>query len=146
MALTSAQVEIEILKRDECLAAMRTVPVGRIGLTFEGLPLILPVNFTIVEDSILFRTAVGTKLDIAWSGAMVAFEVDRYEADGSMGWSVLAIGQASEITDPRELERVRSVPIRPWVAPDAASHLIRVDTTILTGRRFSQLEVPPRSG
>jgi hypothetical protein len=44
--------------------------------------------------------------------AVVAFEVDSYEADGRTGWSVMVQGMVSEVTDPvslREVDSLRSM-------------------------------------
>jgi nitroimidazol reductase NimA-like FMN-containing flavoprotein (pyridoxamine 5'-phosphate oxidase superfamily) len=36
---------LEVLDRDECLRLLATATLGRIGLTSQSLPTVLPVNF-----------------------------------------------------------------------------------------------------
>ena len=68
-----------------------------------GLPVILPVNYTYVDGDIVFRTGEGTKLHAASNGAVIAFEIDEYDARAHEGWSVLAVGRAEHVTEPLEL-------------------------------------------
>lgn len=134
----------ETMSRDECFERLETVPVGRIGLSIGALPQVLPVNFVVHEDAIVVRTLRGTKLDAAAAGAVVAFEVDHYEDDGSSGWSVMLQGEASEITDQSALDVARSLPLRPWAMGDKADRFVQIETLRMTGRKFtwpSQLRV-----
>ena len=94
---------MEMLSDDECIDLLRQVPVGRIAVTVDALPVIIPINFAVVDGAVVFRTPPGTKLAAATASAVVAFEVDSYEADGRTGWSVMVQGMASEVTDPASL-------------------------------------------
>lgn len=94
----------EILSAEECVTLLHQVPVGRIGITVDALPVILPVNYSVVDDAIMFRTIPGSKLAAASASTVVAFEVDSHGDDGCSGWSVLVQGMAREVTDPLERE------------------------------------------
>lgn len=59
-----------------------------IGASVSALPVIFPVHFALFEESVLFRTAPGTKLDAATIGAVVAFQADAREPFGESHWSV----------------------------------------------------------
>ena len=87
----------------ECIALLGSVQVGRVGVTIDALPAVLPVNFVVWNGSIVFRTVPGTKLDAAAAGDVVAFEVDGY---GSQE-------QARRVERPRARHRPRDRPIRP---------------------------------
>lgn len=137
---------LESLSRRECLVLLGSTPVGRIGVNILALPVILPVNFALFDDAILVRTVPGTKLDAATHDAVVAFQADSYEPDGSTGWSVLVVGTASEITDPVETERAAAVPIAAWAVDDRADHFIRIAVTTITGRRYFRLDGAASSG
>ncbi len=127
----------EELDRRRCLELLGSVPVGRIGVSVRALPVILPVNFVMAGEDVVFRTIPGTKLDAAAAGAVVAFEVDSYARDGSWGWSVLIQGRCSEITDPREMEIVQALPLRAWAFRGGiAERFVRIETTFVSGRRF----------
>ena len=40
---------LEVLSREECLSLMATVSVGRLGVSIDALPAILPVNFVLLR-------------------------------------------------------------------------------------------------
>ncbi len=128
---------MEILTSTECAELLETAPVGRVAITVAALPVILPVNFRVVGNDIVFRTHPGTKLAAATSGAVVAFEVDAYAPDGRSGWSVVVQGIASEVTDPAELERARESVVEAWAVDGQGDHVVRIDIQTISGRRFS---------
>ncbi|MHB8429865.1 MAG: pyridoxamine 5'-phosphate oxidase family protein [Acidimicrobiales bacterium] len=113
---------MEILSDDECIDLLRRAPVGRVAVTADALPVILPVNLANVDGAIAFRTPPGTKLAAVTTSAAVAFEVDSYEADGRTGWSVMIQGMASEVTDPAGLREVDSASLDAWALDGAAGH------------------------
>jgi nitroimidazol reductase NimA-like FMN-containing flavoprotein (pyridoxamine 5'-phosphate oxidase superfamily) len=134
----TTQVRLQKLTRTHCLELLRTAPVGRIGVSIGPLPAVLPVNFVLLDGRIVFRTIPGTKLDAAAANVVVAFEVDSYAADGSSGWSVVVQGMCSEITDPADLAALAEVPLRSWAyGADTANRWARIETTFISGRRFS---------
>jgi len=128
------------LTADECFRFLKSVPVGRVGVTMEALPVVLPVNFVIYDGTIVFRTVPGTKLDAATAGMVVAFEADHYGTDTDRwAWSVLVRGVAEEITDPTELRTVHSLPLESWALDGQADRYIKIAPTMISGRRI----VPP---
>ncbi len=124
------------LSLDDCLSLLARSEVGRVGVNIEALPAVLPVNFVLVDDHIVFRTAPGTKLNAATAGSVVAFEVDGYDAASHEGWSVLVRGVAGEVTDPEELARMQALPLDAWALDGAADRFVRVPPTVVTGRRI----------
>jgi uncharacterized protein len=133
---------MEELSRAQCLELMATMPVGRIGVSVRALPVILPVNFVLVGENIVFRTISGTKLDAATANAVVAFEVDSYAPDGKSGWSVLIRGVSSEITDPEELRALTDIPLRAWALDDRiATRLVRIESSFISARLFRQRQM-----
>lgn len=91
---------LEVLDRDECLRLLATAELGRIALTDDALPVIVPVNFRLAQQLVLIRTGLGTKLDAATRNAVVAFEVDDVDPVRKVGWSVMVQGIARELADP----------------------------------------------
>ena len=124
------------LQRDACMSLLATAHVGRIGLTMQALPVVLPVNFVIVDGDIVFRTVNGTKFHAAAAGSVVAFEADGYESSGRSGWSVLVQGRSEVITDPAMLARLTQLTIDPWAVDGSADRFVMISTTKVTGRRF----------
>ena len=127
---------MEILSAEECVQLLRQVPVGRIGITVGALPVILPVNYSIVDNAIMFRTNPGSKLAAASASTVVAFEVDSHEQDGCSGWSVLVQGMAREVINPLEREMALAAPIRAWAFGDRADRVVRIEMQTLSGRRY----------
>lgn len=126
---------LDVLGRDECMALLATVPIGRIVFTEGALPAIQPVNFAMDGDDVLIRTGVGSKLAAAARSAIVAFEVDRYDEATMTGWSVVLIGRAHAVGQ-SEHDRLRTVDLVPW-ALGSRPHFIRITPEIVRGRRIS---------
>jgi nitroimidazol reductase NimA-like FMN-containing flavoprotein (pyridoxamine 5'-phosphate oxidase superfamily) len=127
---------LEVLGYDECLRLAGSQPVGRIAFADGGDIHIFPVNHRVLDGLVAFRTADGTKLGSAAEGSVVAFEVDRYDADTQTGWSVLIKGRAELLDDGILQTRLRASGLRPWRnrVPRPEWVVIRPDT--VTGRRL----------
>lgn len=128
---------LEELTRDECLTLLRSRHVGRVGVTIAALPAVLPVNYAMLDDDIVFRTMPGTKLTAAAMNTVVAFEVDDADDTTRTGWSVMVVGQAEEIRDEAVLDRARQLDLEPWV-DGAADHFVMVRSERLSGRRVGR--------
>ena len=128
---------LELLAEDECRALLSTQSVGRIAVSVGALPAILPVNYAIVDDDILFLTGDGLKLRAALKNTVVGFEVDSLDEALDYGWSVLVVGVAREVA---EAERAGLGPVKvsPWAGGDR-THLVRIRPEMISGRRI----VPP---
>ena len=124
----------EVLTDSECWELLSRASVGRLAVCLDGRAHIFPINFIPDRGSIVFRTAEGTKL----SGArhhQVAFEIDGYEPDRGLAWSVIIAGEATEIVGPDEWADARDLPLFPWhVAPKG--HFVRIAPDEVSGRRF----------
>jgi nitroimidazol reductase NimA-like FMN-containing flavoprotein (pyridoxamine 5'-phosphate oxidase superfamily) len=127
---------METLARDECIKLLERHPacVGRIALSGPR-PVIFPVNYAIDRGNVVFRTDAGTKFHAAVHKAFVAFEVDWVEPTWRMGWSVVVRGQARLVTEPDELERVRRLPLVPWVDGEKGN-FVSIDSRLISGRRL----------
>ena len=102
----------------------------------DALPAIFPVFFTMVDDVAVFRTVPGTKLAAASDGAIVALEVDDFDAVTGEGWSVLVRGVAGELDPGPRAAQARRRLDTSWI-DGAAEHLVEVSTDLVTGRRIS---------
>ena len=101
----------------------------------DGQPLVFPVNFAIDGDAIVLRTDLGNTVYGARHGP-VAFECDgtddpRYHT----AWSVLATGDATEVHNSADLERLNQLPLLIW-SPSPKPIWLRIQPTALTGRRI----------
>ena len=127
-----------ILSEEECLRLVGEHPVhvGRIAVVVEGYPLVLPVNYRLDHGTVVFRTSIGTKLDVAARGAPIGFEVDDLDPTWEEGWSVVIRGRGEEVTNPAELSRLQRLPLRPW-GPGDRSRFVRIQPEHITGRRIA---------
>ena len=123
------------LSRQECLRLMASAPVGRIIYTRQAMPAVELVNFTMDAGDIVIRTSASGKLAAAIGGAVVAFEADEYDPAARTGWSVTAVGQAREVTDPDRIARLRTSGPHPWV-PGDHPYFMAITPGMLNGRRL----------
>lgn len=145
MQTAHARTGMEIIPRAECLRLLAGQKVGRLGFVVGGQPMVVPVNYALQGDVILFRTGEGSKLEAA-PGAKVAFEVDQIDDRMSTGWSVVVQGTAEEITDDEDwfAEVLRRGAAPTWL-PGPAGHYVRINPTLISGRRLPS-GVPPTPG
>ena len=124
---------VTILEESRCWDLLASQEVGRLATAVQGFPEIFPVNFVVDGESIVFRTAEGSKLLELVINAHVCFEVDGWTDNG--GWSVVLKGSASVVPSGEEHDVVEALPLRPWV-PTVKTNFVRVTPTEVTGRRF----------
>jgi transcriptional regulator with XRE-family HTH domain len=89
--------------RFECLQLLAPGGIGRIAYTTSDGPMILPVNFGLAPDGVVFRTAVDSPL-ASQAGHLVAFEGDGVDEVKSEGWSVVVVGALRKVTDEAEVD------------------------------------------
>ena len=120
----------------ECRELLSTHGVGRIAVPTVSGPVIVPVNYTVVDGAIVYRTAPGAMPSRA-AGCQVTFEIDRIDDAFGEGWSVLALGRARTVTDADDVRRLTEHAFStPW-AGGSREEWIRIDALSLTGRRIT---------
>lgn len=101
----------------ECEELLRAGAFGRLVMLAgpRGAE-IFPVNYAMVEDAVLVRTAPGTMLDHYADGAEMLFEVDQIDYERQHGWSVVARGRGERVSGADRSETERRVPGPPrWI-------------------------------
>jgi hypothetical protein len=126
-----------VMTRDDCLRRLAGACLGRVGVSIDALPAVLPVNYRLVEDQIVLRTSPGTKLAAAASGAVVAFEIDGTDPVSHAGWSVMVVGVAHVVEDLEERSRFERIGIPRW-APGPAEVYVAIDTARVSGREVGR--------
>jgi hypothetical protein len=126
---------LRVMGRAECLDRLRLRSFGRVGVSIGALPTVLPVNYRVVDESIVFRTGAGTKLQAASSGTVVAFEIDDHDPITHSGWSVVAVGPAQVVEDPAILERYERIGIPQWAA-GADDRFVAIEAELVFGREL----------
>jgi nitroimidazol reductase NimA-like FMN-containing flavoprotein (pyridoxamine 5'-phosphate oxidase superfamily) len=123
-----------VLDPDTCWDLLAGEEVGRLAVAVAEHPDIFPVNFAVVDGTLVFRTAEGTKLLAIAIGPSVAFEVDGYDPEAGIAWSVVVKGQAEEVPSYEQIEDL-AFPVFPWSATPKG-RFVRVVPEEITGRRF----------
>ncbi|HEX4906424.1 MAG TPA: pyridoxamine 5'-phosphate oxidase family protein [Acidimicrobiales bacterium] len=127
-------VEIDV---DGCYDLLSRCTVGRIAVNVTDLgPLVVPVNFVLDGQVVVFRTDAGTKLRVLTEGP-VSFQVDHVDHNRHDGWSVLVRGVAYEADE----WEVRHVELAPWTDGDK-EHWVRLVPGAVTGRRIAARPLP----
>jgi uncharacterized protein len=129
--------DVEVLDEAQCLSLMGTVPLGRIAFTEGALPAVQPVAFALGDGEVFIPTHRGSRVAAASRGAVVAFEVDEFDAGARTGWNVTVIGASRVISDPAEVRRLDELGVQPWAPADAHCY-IGIQTRLLRGRRISR--------
>ncbi len=127
---------LDVISDDECRDLLASAEIGRVIVSIDALPAALPVNHWLIDDTIVFRTAPGTKLTAALNHTVVGFEVDEIDPATRSGWSVLVIGTSNVVSDPAEIARLDRAGLRSW-APVAAPHYVQIRIQRISGRRLS---------
>jgi uncharacterized protein len=126
--------DIEDLGVRECLALLRSVPVGRLVFCADALPAIRPVNFAVMDGLIVVRGARGSWAD-KLDNTVVAFEVDQIDKATRTGWNVVVVGKAHLVTEIDEIASLARPQRRPW-APGSRDRFLKIDMEQITGRKL----------
>lgn len=124
---------VTVMSDEESWALLAHEPLGRLATTIGDDIEMFPVNYVLDGETVVFRTAQGSKLFELTVNSRVAFEVDAYAGEG--GWSIVVHGDAEVLEDPAEVERVEQLPLRPWV-PTIKTIYVRIRPHYVSGRRF----------
>jgi hypothetical protein len=129
---------LETLEPSQCRRLLSTATVGRVGLVVESLAYVLPVNFLVVDDLVVFRTAKGSSFDRLARDRRLTFEIDHVDPGFHAGWSVMVIGWGFGLEDQVAIEALQSLELRPW-GMGATPGWIGIRIEELTGRRIVSL-------
>jgi hypothetical protein len=99
----------------------------------------MPVNFTVVDDVIFFRTSQSGPLSRLAEGLdNVAFGVDGFDSSSGRGWNVTARGRAERVRDPDVLHNVDASGLRqPWAGGDRGV-VVQIVIREIDGRRVAR--------
>jgi nitroimidazol reductase NimA-like FMN-containing flavoprotein (pyridoxamine 5'-phosphate oxidase superfamily) len=130
---------LRVLGFEECLERLRTAPVGRLALVHTGEPVVFPVNHAIDGVDVVFRTSWGSKLELAETSGVVAYEVDGYDSLSESGWSVVVKGTAQLVYEDADTDRYDLLGLRSWADPEGRGFWVRIRPVEITGREV----IPP---
>lgn len=133
--MADSSAERGILSVEDCWQLLREQEFGRLAYVADGLPSIVPLNYAVDGEQLVFRTAEGTKLTSLLADAHVAFEVDQVDDENETGSSVVVRGEARLLALEEEL-RLEQVGLRPWLRGDKAI-IVAIRPTEITGRCYN---------
>ena len=132
---------VSVLSQTQCWDLLSSMSLGRLVTSVDGQPEIFPVNFVVQHNTILFRTADGTKLVSTAINNNVLFEVDNHNV--AEGWSVIVKGIARAQRTDEEIADAEKAQLLPWIAT-VKPHYVRIRPMSITGRRFMFGSEPDR--
>jgi len=131
---------LEVLPLTQCLALLRSRPLGRVAYLEAGQPTVVPVNHLVDGNGIVIRSLAGGKLDAAIVGQPVAFQLDDHDPARGTGWSVLIRGRAELVEDHDKIVRFASE-LDSWAIDDPSTGTwIRIVGDEISGRRLARRE------
>ena len=125
---------LESLDREECRRLLESANIGRLAYCTDLGPRVVPMNYTLVSDALIFRTGMDTEAGSYLINRPIAFEVDQVDEFLQAGWSVVVVGNAAPVNEAslRFLD-LRQSP-QPW--PEGRRSLVvQLPLTTMTGRR-----------
>jgi nucleotide-binding universal stress UspA family protein/nitroimidazol reductase NimA-like FMN-containing flavoprotein (pyridoxamine 5'-phosphate oxidase superfamily) len=127
--------EVVDLDLSQCWSRLRTTDVGRLAVPIDpnGAD-IFPVSYVVDRGTLVFRTAVGTKLDALDAAGQVAIEADGKDADGVV-WSVVVKGAAHAVERTDEVVSTFDLEVHP-LHSSPKPFFVRLEPTGVTGREF----------
>ncbi|SEO83415.1 pyridoxamine 5'-phosphate oxidase family protein [Trujillonella endophytica] len=127
---------LDALSAADCRRLLASMPLGRLAFTVGALPTIQPVHFVVRGEEVLIPARRGGRVEAASRGAVLAFEVDEYDAATRTGWSVTVIGPSYVLGDPAALAGLGDAGLVPWApAPDACVVAVRI--ALISGQQVS---------
>ena len=128
----SDEEPIGVMTTDECWDMLRANEFGRLAFHLAGEVHLTPINYAVDHDTLLFRTAEGSKLLGVEMNPDVAFEIDEFDEHHAR--SVVLRGVARHLGEDEE-HRAENVPLRPWV-PTLKYDVVEIRPTEISGRQF----------
>jgi len=132
---------LEELDTEECIVLLKGEVVGRIAFVHEGLPVVLPVNYHLLETPtgivLTLRTRPGGPIDRA--PRAVALEIDGIDHSRQRGWSVLVRGSLRHLAA-RDNELQEHFRVVPWLPAEPDVWLV-IEPVEISGRRLQAATV-----
>lgn len=126
--------ETRDLETEECERLLRAGVVGRVALATPEGPHIIPVNYSVFEETVVIRTSSYSLLGSYGRHAVLAFEVDHIDHESHAGWSVVARGRAYVEDCAETIAAMQSAwRPHPW-AEGRRDLFLRIPWETLTGR------------
>jgi uncharacterized protein len=138
----SDQRTVAHLELDECRRLLATEPLGRIALSIQALPAVMPVFFHLSGNRVVFAVETDA-LYAALSDNIVAFEVDHIDVGTHEGWAVVAVGRSEPVFDAAlAVHELHSEDVPSTAVRLIGINLDRLSGLRASGRRIDALQAP----
>lgn len=117
----------------DCWGLLETQDIARIAWTTPDGVAVRPVNYTVADGSLWFRTEPHSELGRQCGGARVAVEVDHVDRASRTAWSVIVTGTARLVSADEMPDA--AMEMRVWPA-GVRNLFVRVEPIEVTGRRL----------
>ncbi|MCU1380584.1 MAG: pyridoxamine 5-phosphate oxidase-related FMN-binding protein [Acidimicrobiales bacterium] len=133
--MATASPTFQVLSPEVCRSLLAGHSLGRVGLSVDALPVVLPVNYVLdlVLDRVVLWSGPGDKLGAALRDAVVCFEIDGMDHLGGVDWSVVVTGVATELLG-TAAAFAATLRLRSW-SPAAGDRPIAIGLDLMSGRR-----------
>jgi nitroimidazol reductase NimA-like FMN-containing flavoprotein (pyridoxamine 5'-phosphate oxidase superfamily) len=125
------------LSEAECWTLLHRSGLGRLATAAGSRADIFPVNYLVHGETLLLRTAPGTKLDQLGEAPDVAFEADGHDAERY--WSVVVRGHAKHLTDQARIIQSGALELISWVPTDKRE-FVQITPTSVVGRSVERAQ------
>ncbi len=125
--------DAQVLSESQCQDLLAGESFGRVSLTMRALPVIMPVNYGYLGGSVILGMADGPARRSIAGGNVIALGVDSGNLADTF-WTVLAIGRATEITDPTQTAEFHRMALTD-LNGTPAQHYLQLQPDIITGYR-----------
>jgi nitroimidazol reductase NimA-like FMN-containing flavoprotein (pyridoxamine 5'-phosphate oxidase superfamily) len=123
---------VRVLSREECWLLLRRAEFGRLAFRMLDEIHLVPLNYGVDGDKLLFRTAEGDKLLGIVMHPDVVFEIDDHDEHNAH--SVIVRGTARRL-DEHEQHRADDIGLRSWLGT-LKYDVVEITPTSLSGRAF----------
>jgi len=121
------------LTPSECWELLALSHVGRLALSIQALPLILPVRYAVDGTSVIIGLGKHGLPLVSIDDVSVAFAVDAFDVPAGLGWMVQLQGR-TQLATPGKLSFNDG--------PVEHSQVVRLEPGTVTGSRFTFLPSP----
>ncbi len=135
MTVARDHLGLEVLDMGECDRLLEEASIGRVAFVRAGSAEMFPVNYAYANKRVVFRSAVGSKLDAAAIRKSVTFEIDGWDKAAQTGWSVVVTGTLRVVPE-TEQERVEDLNLVTWISTEQAMQAVEIIPDTVTGRRL----------
>ena len=136
MTQQQAFEQIDVMTVAECIAFLAGNHVGRIAVTVDDFPVVLPVNYQLADSPggpvLVVRTRPGGTVSEA--GERVAREIDTVDTACGVGWSVLVRGIMHHVRGDVFESLLPAADPHPWI--DGCDDWLVINPVMITGRRI----------